>query len=684
MKLKFLIVFAVFVFLSSFDVMAEFALRNIYSDNMVLQRDVPIKIYGYAAVGEKITGEFAGQKVETIVGKSGEFVLIFPKMPADGKAYTLKITDSRNHEIKLKNILIGEVYFASGQSNMEMPLWSNQAFWRSFKGDEEAAKADLPQIRFVKVARKVLHGEEADRVEKDAIWEVISPETAASYSATAYYFAKTLHQKLKVPVGIIQCPWSGTLIEPWISKDAFFAADDKIAIEEFVNYDLSKEEREVSYLKSVKIWAAKFHNSNLEATKKSADWKNFDFDDRNWDVVNLPGLIANQPDINWVRKTVEIPDEMVGKDLILNLGPIDDCDDTYFNGVKVGSIEITHNEYWQTLRVYKIPAELVKKGKNVIASRVYNYLGAGGFNGHSSLMKITTADKLNSIDLSGEWRIKQEFVADMAKIGSRPQPLNDAQLRWNSTLYNGMVNPWTVYPIRGVIWYQGCANSGAYVRYMKLFPMLINNWRDRWNNPQMPFIFVQLSAFRKHVPDQRVDENAWMQVKPLYASADGFSYIREVQEATLRVPFTGMAVSMDRGDQYDIHPANKAEIGERLAMEAMRLSFGAKGITASPYYKSMKIEGDKIRLSFINADNGFTFDGNKINGFAIGDDAGNWQVAEVKIVNGNDLIVSSPLIKKPTKVRYAFCAFADNLNLYNKEGFPVCPFRTDKPDYLLK
>ena len=682
MKIKslFLLV-SIFVSLS---LSAEFKLRNIYSNNMVLQRNVPIKIYGYADAGEEVKGVLAdGKEVTAKTDKNGEFILTFPAMKAGG-AYSLVVKNSKNQTIKMDNILIGEVYFASGQSNMEMPLWTEQEFWRSFKGDEEAKNADYPQIRFVKVPRKVLHGQIADNIDKDAIWEVISPETAAPYSATAYYFAKNMYKELNVPIGIIQCPWSGTLIEPWISKSAYFKYNDKAGIREFEIYGLNQEEREKLYMESSRQWAINFHNSEPEATAKTVNWKDFNFDDSSWQKINLPSLIATQPDVNWVRKTIEIPAEMVGKNLILSLAEIDDCDDTYFNGVKVGSIEITHNEYWQTPRKYKIPANLVKAGKNVIAVRVYNYLGAGGFNGHSTLLKLATEDDKNKIDLSGEWRIKQEFMADLDKIGARPAPLTDLQLRWNSTLYNGMVNPWIVYPIRGVIWYQGCSNSGAYVRYLTLFPMLINDWREKWNNPEMPFMFVQLSAFYKQAPQVRGDENAWKNVKPLYASGEGFANIRESQAQALKLPATGMAVAIDKGDYYDIHPVHKAEIGYRLAREAMRLSFGEKGITASPYYKSMKIEGDKIRLTFVNADNGFTFNGDKINGFAIGDDQGNWAVADVKIINGKELLVSAEAIKNPTRVRYAFCAYPGDLNLYNKEGFPMAPFRTDLPTYLEK
>ena len=668
----------------SINLWGDLKLRSNYSDNMVLQRDVPIKIYGYANAGETIKGELAGAKSETIVDKNGEFVLVFPAMKADGKPLALTLTDSQNQVLIFKNILIGEVYFASGQSNMEMPLWSDQPFWASYKGDEVVANTNCPQIRFIKVPRKVVHNAPQLNMAREVKWEVFSPETVASCSAVAYYFARKLHNELNVPVGIIQAAWGGTRIEPWISKGAFFKNHDKVGIDNFNFYDLNKEEKEKIYFEKVKAWALTFHNQYPEVSAVAANWKNVDIDDSDWKKISLPTIVTSQPDINWFRRTIEIPAEMTGKDLVLNLGEIDDCDDTYFNGVKVGSIDITHKEYWQTRRSYKIPANLVKKGKNVIAVRVYNYLGAGAFNGAPALFNLSTESATHKIDLSGEWLMKNEFVADMEKIDRRPQPLSDEQLVWNSTLYNGMVNPWVIYPIRGVIWYQGCSNAGEFVRYMTLFPMLINDWRDQWQDAKMPFLFVQLSTLRKHTPYRRESEDAWKEKTPLYALGDGFSSMREVQQATLRVPYTGMAVSIDRGDQYDIHPVHKKDIGERLADEAMKISFGKKGITASPYFKEMKIEGDKIRLIFDNADNGFTFKGDKINGFAIGDKSGNWQVADVVIENGNELVVSAKNMKNPIRVRYAFCAYPGDLNLYNREGYPVAPFRTDMPDYLLK
>lgn len=655
---------------------SHFSLRTIYSDNMVLQRNVPIKIYGFAEANELISGNFANNFTETYADKNGEFILTFPPMEADNIPYTLIVKNSKNQEIKIENILIGEVYFASGQSNMEMPLWSNQIFWKSHKGNEEAKNANFPQIRFVLVDRRIEL--QAPTIINTAKWQVVSPETVAPSSAVAYYFAKELHKKLNVPIGLIDSYWGGTPIEPWISEDAYEKNNDSIALEKIAEQKATPADINKDYTDLLHTWVKNFHEANPLNNSQNHEWKTLEFDDSKWEKINLPTRITYVPEIKQLRKIIEIPAEMANKDLILSLGVIDDCDETFFNGEVIGKTSIDTPNYYEVYRQYKIPAKLVKAGKNVIAVRFENHYSAGMFKTTEEFLYLTDKEGKTKISLANEWLINSEYIADLQKLGVRPTLISQFQQNWYSTLYNGMVHPWIIYPIRGVIWYQGCSNGEQYERYKTLFPMLINNWREKWNNADMPFIFVQLSAFSQHIPYTRNDENAWKNVLPLYAAADGYAYIRESQMVALKLPNVGMAVSIDKGDQYDIHPALKEPIGYRLAQEAMRISFGEKGITGSPYFKEMKVEGDKIRLSFTNADNGFTFDRDKINGFAIGDDSDNWQVAEVEITADNEIIVTSPLIKEPTKVRYAFCAYPGDLNLYNKEGFPVCPFRTDK------
>ena len=652
----------------------SFSLRNIYSDNMVLQRNVPIKIYGFAEANEVITGSFAGNFAETCADQNGEFILTFPAMEAGGE-YILEVNNSKNQTIKLENILIGEVYLASGQSNMEMPLWGTQLFWSSYKGDEVVAQADHPQIRFVLVDRRVeLH---APTIENTAKWQVMSSETAAPSSAVAYYFAREMQKQLNVPVGIIESYWGGTPIEPWISEDAFKKNNDSIALKKIVEQRATPEDINQGYDDDLLQWVNKFHESNPFNNCPNQEWKNLDFDDSKWERIEFPTTISYTPGIKQLRKVIEIPAEMANQDLTLSLGVIDDCDTTYFNGEVVGRTSIDTPRYFAVPRKYTIPAKLVKAGKNVIAIRHENHFCAGGLLGNKELRYLSTLDNDIKLNVAEDWAINVEFTADLDKLGVRPTPIFEEQQNWYTTLYNGMIHPWIVYPIRGVIWYQGCSNGAQYERYKTLFPMLINDWREKWNNSEMSFNFVQLSAFAQHVPAMRGDEDAWKKVLPLYAAGDGYACIREAQMVVLNMPKVGMAVAIDKGDQYDIHPAEKEPIGYRLAQEELRISFGKKGITASPYYKAMQVEGDTIRLTFDNADNGFKFEGDKINGFAIGDDEGNWAVAEVEISENNSLIAFSPLIKNPSRVRYAFCAFADNLNLYNKEGFPMCPFRTD-------
>ena len=653
----------------------NFSLRSIYSDNMVLQRNVPIKIYGFAEINEVITGSFAGNFAETCADKNGEFILVFPAMEAGGE-YTLEVKNSKNQIIKLTNILLGEVYLASGQSNMEMPLWSKECFWKSFNGKEVAQKANHPQIRFVLVNRRIELDEPT--IENTAKWQVMSSETAAPSSAIAYYFAKEMQKQLNVPIGLIENYWGGTPIEPWISEDAFKQNNDTIGLEKIAEHravpkDIGKECQQL-----LQQWFNKFHELNPLNNCQNQEWKNLDFDDSEWEKVNIPTVLSYVPQIRQLRKVIEIPAEMANKNLTLSLGLINDCDTTYFNGELVGKTSIDTEKFNVHIREYKIPAKLVKTGKNILAIRYENYLASGGFRYDSEYIYLATEDGKFKLNISGEWAVNTEYTADLEKISVRPILMTEDQQNWHTTLYNGMIHPWIVYPIRGVIWYQGCSNGSQYERYKTLFPMLINDWREKWNNPEMSFNFVQLSAFFKHTPARRPDENAWKNIEPLYAAGDGYANIREAQMVVLTMPKVGMAVSIDRGDYYDIHPAHKEEVGYRLACEEMRISFGKKGISASPYYKEMKVEGDKIKLFFDNADNGFKFDGDKINGFAIGDDEDNWAVAEVEISEDNSLVASSPSIKNPSRVRYAFCAYPGDLNLYNQEGFPVCPFRTDK------
>ena len=296
-------------------------------------------------------------------------------------------------------------------------------------------------------------------------------------------------------------------------------------------------------------------------------------------------------------------------------------------------------------------------------------------------MQIKCGNK--SIDISGSWLKKREFVADLTKIGPRPT-VNSCDLtspQFPATLYNAMVKAWTVYPMRGFIWYQGCSNGGEPERYMTLHPLLIEDWRNKWNDHSMPFIFAQLAAFHKHSPKKPVTMEY---LKSLAPNDRGFSRLREVQTATLKVPGTGMGVAIDIGDPSDIHPADKQTLSYRMAMEAKRLAYGYKGVTSGPMYKSMKIDGNKIIVSFTSTGSGLQVKGDKINCFAVAGKNGKFVWANAKLLNDNTVEVWADSIKAPVAVRYAWAPYPVDPNLYNKEGFPACPFRSDAPGHLLK
>ena len=390
--------------------------------------------------------------------------------------------------------------------------------------------------------------------------------------------------------------------------------------------------------------------------------------------------------IFWYRRTVTIPAEWAGKELTLSIGAVDDCDETFFNGEKVGATGTSTPNYWSVPRVYKIPGKLVRAGANTIAVRVADMYSNGGLMGPEPLLYLQLGnDKNDRIRLNGAWKYKVEFKIDTQKLGTRPTPPDDLSISQSSphfpaTLYNSMVAPWTVYPIRGVIWYQGESNAGAYEEYMKLHPLLIQDWRNKWNNPEMPFLFIQLAAFERHSPSKPGPADFWKNRQP---SDSSWPKLREVQTATLAIPNTGMAVAIDVGNPFDIHPADKQTLGYRLGKEAERICYGSREISAGPLYERMTVEGNKVRLFFKNTGSGLVAKDGAPASFAIAGKDGNFVWADAKI-DGDTVLVWSDKVKEPVEVRYAWAGYPGNANLYNKEGFPASPFRTAKPDYLLK
>lgn len=673
-----------------------FTVHKVYGDHMVLQCDRPIRISGTAAPGESVKVTIGDNSAYATAGDDGEWTAELPAMKAGMQPYSVVVTGKEGTPgVSFEDVLIGEVWLASGQSNMEMPVYSGRQFWNSANGKAEVAAADHPGIRLFNTCqrRSVSPGVEQKEIAGPG-WVVCSPETVGPFSALGYYFARQLHKDLNVPVGVINSSWGGTPIQSWISEAGYRSANrtGELAKIESSRKPSKEQEAKIAALKKkAKIafdaWEKRFYAFDPAATAAAQAWKNPGFDDSGWQSEEVPSSPAADFDgIFWYRRTVTIPAEWAGKELTLSLGAIDDCDETFFNGEKVGATGTSTPNYWSVPRVYKIPGKLVRAGANTIAVRVADMYSNGGMAGPEPLFYLQLGnDKNDRIRLNGAWKYKVEFKIDTQKLGTRPTPPNDLSLTQNhpyfpATLYNSMIAPWTVYPIRGVIWYQGESNAGAYEEYMKLHPLLIQDWRNKWNNPEMPFLFIQLAAFERHSPAKPGPADFWKNRQP---SDSSWPKLREVQTATLAIPNTGMAVAIDVGNPFDIHPADKQTLGYRLGKEAERICYGSKAISAGPLYERMTVEGNKVRLFFKNTGSGLVARDGAPTSFAIAGKDGNFVWADAKI-DGDTVLVWSDKVKEPVEVRYAWAGYPGNANLYNKEGFPASPFRTAKPDYLLK
>lgn len=675
----------------------DFAVRKVYGSHMVLQRDRPIKIAGTAEAGKAVEVQLGGLSATAVADARGEWTAILPAMPAGGP-HVVTVSGAANKQTRFEDVLIGEVWICSGQSNMSMPVYSGRQFWSAMNGEEEARQADYPQIRLHNTSLMRGMAPEGPRQEiAGPEWVVCTPDTVQPFSAAGFFFGRQLFKELGVPIGLIDSSWGGTPIESWISEEGFKSANLTGDLEKIQRGKLSPEEVQrleaeaaAKGKEAFVAWEKRFFDQYQAQSQAAAAWKGPEFAADGWSATMVPQehFATDMDGVIWYRKALDIPAAWAGKDLVITLGAVDDCDEAYFNGELVGKTSTDTANYWSAERRYTVPAALVKGGAAVIAIRVIDYYGGGGFTGKAEHMAIGPADAAARLSLAGEWLRKTEFVADLQVIGKRPEQVDGGAVAALSsrkpghptTLYNAMVAPWTIFPIRGAIWYQGESNAGAFERYMTLHPLLIQDWRRLWQDPDLAFIFVQLAAYERHKPTERLADDFWVEREP---SDSNWPKLREVQTATLKIPRTGMAVTIDVGDHSDIHPANKQIVGYRLAKEAMRICYGFKGISAGPLYKSMSVEGTRLRVLFDNADSGLISKGGEPTSFAIAGADGVFVWAKAKI-EGTSVVVWSDNVPEPKAVRYAWASYPGNANLFNRENFPASPFRTDQPDYLIK
>jgi sialate O-acetylesterase len=640
-------------------------LPSLIGDNMLLQQKADIKIWGKASPGQKITVDASWKatgKAES--GENGKWSLVL-KTPEAGGPYTLKVS-ANDTSITINNVLIGEVWFCSGQSNMEMPVagWPpNDTIMHSAKMIESAA---IPEIRLFNVQKNVSGDPLEDCTGR---WEVSSKESVKSFSATAYFFGRKLHDELNIPVGLIESAWGGTPSEAWTSAGSLEKAGEFVADIKAISESAPLVDAYHKWLNGHKQQDVKPAGDNQwkDLSFNDEDIPKVSFDDKDWHVMALPQLFENViGDFDgavWFRKTIEIPQKFAGKDLILSLGPIDDMDRTYFNGDLVGSNET--GGVWQLDRNYSIPAAKVKAGPNTISVRVLDTQGGGGIYGDTNKLKLSLkSNPAASIKLKGDWKFlpvaellaNKFYIYDITSndffTTKRPKSIGPNTA---TTLFNGMVNPVVPYAIKGALWYQGEANVGRADQYAKIFPAMILNWREAWGIKDFPFYFVQIAPY-------------------VYSNVDSTesAFLREAQEKALQLPNTGMVVTLDIATVMNIHPPYKKEVGERLANLALAKDYGKKVPVYGPVFKSMSIEGTNAKIQFDNSDGGLIL--KESSQFEIAGKNGKYYKAIAKVVN-NEVIVSSPQVREPLSVRYCWRNGSVS-SLFNKEGMPALQFRT--------
>ncbi len=596
-------------------------LPHFITDRMVLQRDVDLKIWGWADENEKVTVRFKDVVYHTEPDSLGEWQIVIPPQKAGGP-YILEV-----NEIIIRDVLIGDVWLASGQSNMETPIE------RLVDRFPEINVSNNHMIRYYKVPTQEPIDRECEDIQKGAKWHSGTASDVMNWTALAYFYAQEAYKHTKVPVGIIVSSKGGSGVESWISQEYLKPFSSELLYDEN---------------------AADAYNE-AQKDKGANKWNNLDLDDDSWQEINVPGRWKEQgldtKGVVWYRKNFELPSFMEGRHAKLHLGMMVDSDSVFVNGRFVG-----FTSYMYPPRKYDIPAGILKKGKNNITIRLTANGGNGGFV-EDKPYKIISDDF--EIDLIGTWKYKVGL--DLQALRESKESLGDTH-RIGSGLYNGMIYPLKKYKFKGVIWYQGESNAGnpLYEDYLKA---LIANWRDLYQSVNMPFLLVQLPNYlpKSQMPPMR----------------SGWADAREAQlNITQSVPYTGMAVTYDIGEWNDIHPLNKKDMAYRLFLNARKLAYGEKIVSSGPIYKDMKIEKDKIILTFSELGSGLKSSGGPLKHFAIAGEDKRFVWADA-IIKRNKVIVSSKEVPNPVAVRYAWSDNPEEANLQNKEGLLASPFRTD-------
>ena len=634
--------------------MTEWKLPRLISNGMVLAQKQKCRIWGWDAPGRKVSVSFLDEEYHTFTDAEGRWQLQMREHTSGGP-YVMRIYDDAGNESVIENVLIGDVWFCSGQSNMELPMERvKDAF------PEEFIHCNNPFIRSFKIVENVdYHGplEELQTGE----WQETAEDNISAFSATAYFFAKTLYRMTGVPVGFVDATLGGSRLEGWMGRDMLTGYEEYLALADTYADDDFLEAQKEKNLKQDEVW---FGNLDREDIGLKESWEQESADWTQGCAVSLPFFFKDTElkdfiGAVWFKRTFHVPDEMAGKDAHLWLGTIVDSDTTFVNGVEVG-----RTEYQYPPRKYEVPGSLLRAGENSIVIRVKV---DNGFGRVTVDKKYAIWNDGGEVELTGEWQYRIGAACEM-----RPQTDFTS---WKPTgLYNGMTAPCHNYTVTGVLWYQGESNAGEPEEYRDLFPRLVSGYRRKWQNEKLPVYYVQLPNFTIDMYNNpEVDGREW-------------GPIREAQASSLTIPDTGMVVTIDLGEDNDIHPLNKKGIGERLALLAAAHVHGMDVEYSGPVPVSTECrvpatgKGCEVHITCEHADNGMYAanpdKGDAIRDFELLDAEGNVYEASV-VLQGSTIIVSSNEIAHPCALRYCYKNSPDGGVIYNKEGLPMSPFVMD-------
>ena len=624
-----------------------------FSNHAVLQRDRPIAVWGTAPSAKVVTVRLADSAARVTAGPDGNWLVRLPALPAGGPYELVASTDS--NEVRIVDVLIGEVWIGSGQSNMEWEL--NQ----TSQGLSET-ESNLPGIRVLTVHTPARLGRQT---EIDGCWTVANQKSLAGFSAVAGWFAVTLHRELGIPVGLICNAWGGTRLQAWMSREAMVQDPDglsEVSAYESFAYGLPGGTEDPTlpvdwYEENLRLDA---HNEGLEN-----GWAAPEFDDGHWATMNLPARWQEyghaENGVFWFRRRVSIPAGWRGCELVLELGAIDKHDDTYVEGERVGGLSWEDGDNtWCTPRIYRVPAHLVKGDSLNIAVRARSHCFHGGLLGPPPSMTVHNVDEPAShVALAGEWRYARE-----QDWGVRTPPaLGPGSPNSPYTLFDSRLAPLIPYSLRGVIWYQGESNVDEAPLYRRMLPQMVRDWRRAFGQGDFPFIQVQLANYT--LPNPEPGPSAWAE-------------IREAQAKALAEPGVGLVVSIDVGDTNDIHPRNKRPVGERLARWALVETYGREGDPCGPVFAGMTQEGGgRVRVALTHAAGLRTRDGAEPAQLALAgeDRIFHWAGARIE---GESLIAWSERVPNPVAVRYAWATNPEGCNLIGgSASLPAAPFRSD-------